>query len=246
MDRVKIRVLSKPVLENPILICGMPDAGFVGRLGPSHLAKGIGAKPLAELYSYYLPPQLIVNADGTADPFKCDFFFKSGKEDLIIFTGLAQAESPEGQHIIADAVLQFAQGYGCNRTYTLGALLTESISEQTTVYGTATSVQLLDGLKTLGIERMTEGNITGMNGLLFGLSQTLGMDGIGLFSETLGQLPDPRAARILIEILAKILDLNPNLESLDEEVRKMEEASKNVLQLESSEDARKKTSRYIT
>ena len=99
MKDVEIITKTKKKLKNPILICGLPDSGFVGKIASYHFAKGIGAEKFADVYSSHLPAQTIVNENGTIEPLKFEFYYKKGKNDLLIFTGDVQSETPEGQSV---------------------------------------------------------------------------------------------------------------------------------------------------
>ena len=91
MKDVEIITKTKKKLKNPILICGLPDSGFVGKIASYHFAKGIGAEKFADVYSSHLPAQTIVNENGTIEPLKFEFYYKKGKNDLLIFTGDVQS-----------------------------------------------------------------------------------------------------------------------------------------------------------
>src|SRR4030067_601099 len=51
MDKPYLREISKPNLENPIFVQGLPGFGNVGRIAAHLLIKFCEAKPFAELYS---------------------------------------------------------------------------------------------------------------------------------------------------------------------------------------------------
>ena len=44
LTSVNIHLLKKPELKNPVLVCGLPGSGFVGKLAVEHLIKELGAK----------------------------------------------------------------------------------------------------------------------------------------------------------------------------------------------------------
>tara|TARA_B100001765_G_C19451733_1_gene314968 strand:+ start:63 stop:809 length:747 start_codon:yes stop_codon:yes gene_type:complete len=246
MNNMRFDVTSKIKLKNPILICGLPDSGFVGKICSYHFIKGIKAIKFAELYSAFLPAQVIVNENGTIDPLKFEFFYKKGKHDLIIFTGDVQAETAEGQHNISNAVLKFIKNYNCTKVYALGAFVTPNPSDPPKVYGTARSNKSLKQLTEYGIGKMKKGNIIGMNGLLFALADKFGLEGFGIYSETLGDYPDVKAAKQLIKIISKITELKPNLKELNREEKRLKNLQNKNSNIESNEEIQNKTSRYIT
>tara|TARA_B000000460_G_scaffold245314_1_gene216821 strand:- start:677 stop:1432 length:756 start_codon:yes stop_codon:yes gene_type:complete len=242
---VEIVMRTKVKLKDPLLICGLPDSGFVGKIGCYHFAKGIKAIKFADMYSSHLPAQTIVNEDGTIDPLKFEFFYKKGKQNLLIFTGDVQAETAEGQHIISNAVLNFAKGLGCKTVYTIGGFVTSNSSDPPKVYGTTVSESLLKDLGNFGIKNMKNNNILGMNGILFSLSKNCGMNGFGIYSETQGEFPDVAAAKELIQVLSKITGFKPDLRALNREEKRLKQLQ-NSLETKVNNEAESKTRGYIT
>ena len=98
---------------------------------------------------------------------------------------------------------------------------------------------------------MKKGNIIGMNGLLFSLADKFGLEGFGIYSETRGDYPDPKAAKQLIKVISKITGLKPNLRELSKEEKRLKKFQNKDLQnkdnnIESDTEIQNKTSRYIT
>lgn len=242
---VEIIRRTKVKLKNPILICGLPDSGFVGKISSYHFAKGIRALKFADMYSSHLPAQTIINEDGTIDPLKFEFYYKKGKNDLLIFTGDVQSETAEGQHIISRAVLNFVKTLGCKTVYAIGGLITNNLSVPPKIYGATVSKSLIKDLQGFGIENMKENNIVGMNGILFALSKNVGMKGFGIYSETQGEFPDIMAAKELIHVLSKITGFKPNLRELIREEKHLKYLQKS-LESKVNNESEEKIRRYIT
>ena len=245
MKDVEIITKTKKKLKNPILICGLPDSGFVGKIASYHFAKGIGAEKFADVYSSHLPAQTIVNENGTIEPLKFEFYYKKGKNDLLIFTGDVQSETPEGQFNVSRDVLKFVKNLGCKTIYAVGGLITDNLSNPPKIYGAAISEALLKDLQELGIESMEESNIIGMNGILVSLAKNNGMKGFGIYGETRGEFPDINAAKELIKVLTLITGVKPNLRALIKEERRLKQLKSN-LESKIIDDSEKKVSGYIT
>ena len=165
---------------------------------------------------------------------------------MIIFTGDVQAETAEGQYNVSNAVLQFIKNYNCIKVYTFGAFVPPNPSNPPKVYGTANSNKSLKQLSKYGIENMKKGNIIGMNGLLFSLADKFGLEGFGIYSETRGDYPDPKAAKQLIKVISKITGLKPNLRELIREEKRLKKFQNKNNNIESETEIQNKTSRYIT
>ena len=62
-SKIIFNVSKMPDLEEPYLVCGLPGSGYVGKLAVEHLIQEVGAKLLAEIYSYSFPPQVMIRSD---------------------------------------------------------------------------------------------------------------------------------------------------------------------------------------
>ena len=68
-DRVvSERVFEAPRASNPVLVCGLPGSGYVGKLAADHLVSTLKLRKVAEYTSSTFPPQVSVKEDGTAEP----------------------------------------------------------------------------------------------------------------------------------------------------------------------------------
>src|SRR6187431_1244671 len=56
-----------PSLNSPYLICGFPGTGLVGKLAVDYLIKELGAIHMADVFSSYFSPQVVIQADGTTN-----------------------------------------------------------------------------------------------------------------------------------------------------------------------------------
>ena len=66
-----------PDTSNPVLICGFPGSGYVGKLAVDHLIHELNATHLADIYSTSFPAQLLIKSDGTADLLKNYLFYSN-------------------------------------------------------------------------------------------------------------------------------------------------------------------------
>ena len=64
MDNIKMIVKEMPVLDEPVLIEGLPGVGNVGKLAAEHLVEQLKATKFADIYSKFFPPQVLVDDDG--------------------------------------------------------------------------------------------------------------------------------------------------------------------------------------
>lgn len=238
MKETVIKELVTVQLDNPILIEGLPGLGIVGKIAIRYLIKQLKAEKFAYLYSPHFPYFVLVNKKGGIRLLRGTFYFwknKNGKNDLILFTGDSQAQTIEGQYEISDRILNFAEQHKVSLIITIGGYRVE-VKDKPKVIAAATSPELLN--KALQAKAMLSpmgSPIVGTAGLILGLARLKKMDALCLLGETRGYLPDPKAAKSVLEVLRSILNLDVNLDGLDEEIAK---AEKMVVRLQKIEEKR--------
>jgi uncharacterized protein (TIGR00162 family) len=216
-------------LKNPILIQGLPGVGNVGKLGVNHMIQEFHAIHFAELYSYTFPYHVIVDNEGILRLLRNEFWFaqlsKSGSEhDIILLTGDYQSQTPDGQYEIVNLILDLAKKLKVSQIFTLGGYATGSVSRDPRVFGTATNLSLIKDLKEEGVEiNESGGPIVGASGLLLGLGKMRGIEGACLLGETSGFMADALSAKVVLEKLIKLLNLELDLSILEKKALKIEE-----------------------
>jgi uncharacterized protein (TIGR00162 family) len=231
---IDIRLLDKPNLKEPILICGLPGSGFVGKLALEHLINELGAKLFGVVYSHNFPPQAIIQSDGTVDIIKNELYYwisKDSANDLILYTGDSQPITPDADYEAAEKILGLARKMGAKKVYALAAYITGGFVKTPRVYAAATETSAIDALKKYGVILMTEGSITGMNGLLVGLAKIHDMQGISLLGETSGYIIDANASKAVLEVFTKIMNLKIDMTSLNQRAKSTEAVVKTLDQL---------------
>ncbi|MCH8022664.1 MAG: proteasome assembly chaperone family protein [Thaumarchaeota archaeon] len=228
---VKVHILKQIEPDFKILICGMPGSGYVGKLAVDYLVKELKGELIAEVYSDSFPPVVIIKRDGVAEPIKGEIYSckdSSTKQNLLIFTGSTQPVTAEGEYEVADTVLEFAKKANVKMVYTMGAYILGSFVKNPKVHGTAINKDLLVGLRKHKVLVMKEGSITGMNGLLFALTQLKEMKGICLLGETSGYVVDAKASEAVLEVLNQLLELKVDMTALREKGKETEDFIKKL------------------
>jgi uncharacterized protein len=240
------KVLEVPRATNPVLVCGLPGSGYVGKLAADHLVSSFKLRKVVEYTSPSFPPQVSVREDGTADPPKGELFFANAKKgkSLFVFTADAQPTTSEGEYELSDAVVKFVKKCGVKRVYTLAAYITGSFSKSPKVYGAGTSKEMAKSLAEKGVTLMKDGGISGMNGLLIGVASLRGLQGACLLGETSGYVVDAGASKAVLQLLSKVVDFPVDTSKLEE---KAEETQRVISQLqamaEQSKEAAPQTGR---
>ncbi|MGD0176887.1 MAG: PAC2 family protein [Candidatus Bathyarchaeia archaeon] len=227
---IRVYIENTPKLRNPIMVCGLPDSGNVAKLVIEQLVKQLRAEKFAEIYSTSLPPRVRILEDGTADvPKHSMFFWKGGNgRDIVLYTGDAQPVNPDAAYALADKALEIGQSLGVDTVLTVGAYITGEFSGEPKVFGTGTDKELLGELNALGVSQISEGSVTWMNGLLVGLSKLRNMKAIFISGETSGYIVDARAARAVLRVLSRKLDIPLDLTELDLKAKESDDLVKSI------------------
>ena len=256
---VEIKTLKALDSTEFTLVCGLPGVAYIGKMAADYLVQQLKAELVAEIYSKYFPPYIIIKEDGISELLSNQLHWYKGESGkaIMFLSGNSQAMSPEGQYELADSVLSWAIGHGLKRVYSLAGYVTDRIFDTPEVYGTATSSMLIEEAKKFGVKPLDHGVIGGENGLILGLAKKKGIDGVCLLAEThgyqteMGQyLLDAKAAKSALKILDSILDLKVDMETLDKQAAQMDEFVSKMTEIQSrvkeemTESAKKPS--YIT
>jgi hypothetical protein len=213
-----------PTLEEPYLVCGLPGSGYVGKLAVEHLIQELGAKLLADIYSYSFPPQVMIKNDGVADLMKNSMYYwkGNGKPDMLMLTGDAQPSTPEAEYTLVDEILELAGRFNTKTVFTLAAYITGVFVDKPKVYATATDLSLLKEFQSQGILTMDGGSITGMNGLVIGVAKLKNMRGMCLLGETSGYVVDAKASQAVLQSLMDMVDMKIDMKNLEKRAKDTE------------------------
>jgi hypothetical protein len=235
MEGTMIKEKAKIELKNPVLIEGLPGLGMVGRIATRYLIKQLKGVKLAELYSPHFPYYVIVNKKGNVRLLRGEFYFwknEKGENDLILLTGDSQAQTIEGQYEVSDRILDFAEKHGVKTMFTMGGFRREA-KEASKVMAVSNNPKLLRKASKAGAIASSAGNpIVGTAGLLLGLAKFRNIDALCLLGETRGYMPDPKAAKSVLDVLQRALDIQFDLSGLDKEIEKSKEIMEKMQKIE--------------
>lgn len=254
MKETFIKELEKIEINTPILIEGLPGLGLVGKIATRYLIKQLKAEKLAYLYSPHFPYFVLVGKKGSVRLLRGTFYFwknKKGRNDLMFFTGDSQAQTIEGQYEISDRILDFAKKYNVKMVVTIGGYRMEA-KDKPKVIAAATNPGLLNkALRARAMVSPVGSPVVGTAGLILGLARFKKIDALCLLGETRGYLPDPKAAKSVLEVLQALLGFDVDLTGLEEEIAKAEKMVTRLQKIEEkralqAEELRKEEDKKIT
>ena len=235
MKETYIKEFMQITPNNPILIEGLPGLGLVGKIALRYLIKQLKAKKIAYLYSPHFPYFVLVNKKGNVRLLRGAFYYyqnPNGANDLILFTGDSQSQTIEGQYEIADRLLEFSEKCKVKTIATIGGYRMEP-KEKPKVFIAATSHEILDKALQAGATLSTSGSpIVGTAGLILGLAKFKKIGALCLLGETRGYLPDPLAAKSVLEVLKSTFNFDLDLTALNDEITRAETMVTRLQQIE--------------
>ncbi len=222
---IQVRSVSSASPVNPVLVCGLPGSGYVGKLAADYLISSFKAKKLVEFYSSSFPPHVNIDERGVALRLRGELHHATTGQatDLLVFTADAQPATSAGEYELSAVVLEEAKKLNAREVFALAAYVTGGFVKGRRVFGVATSKELIPRLSDKGVQIMKEGGISGMNGVIVGMAKLLGLDGMSLLGETSGFLLDPAASHAVLEALSKILGIKIDMASIEERAKEAQQ-----------------------
>jgi uncharacterized protein len=208
--------------------------GLVGKIALRYMIKQLKAKKVAYLYSPHFPYFVLVNKKGNVRLLRGAFYYYQNPKgnDLILFTGDSQSQTIEGQYEIADQILSFSEKNNVKTIATIGGYRMEP-KEKPKVFIAATSQEILSKAIEGGATLSTSGSpIVGTAGLILGLAKFKKIGALCLLGETRGYLPDPMAAKSVLEVLKSTFNFDLDLAGLNEEIARAETMVTKLQQIE--------------
>jgi uncharacterized protein len=206
VDKPYLREISKPTLENPIFVQGLPGFGNVGRIAAHLLIKFCEAKPFAELYSPSFPDYISISTKGIAHLPRYEFYSAPiEKNNMVIMTGETQPSFDDvlAHYEMCEEIVDFVEKLGCRFIVTMGGVpMTE---EKAQIYVAATSPRLAAEFMEKGAVIYSKGRIVGGTGLTLALAKERGLEGVSLLGTTTGFKADKGAGYQVFKFLMKAL-----------------------------------------
>lgn len=234
-----VNLIKKPKLKNPYMLVAWPGMGDVAFKAASFLVESLKAEPFAEILPqdfFYLTASSIDNGVLTLPELPQNKFYywknpaaKRGgiaNNDLIIFMSNAQPDLAKAESYCR-TIIGVAEEFKVDTIISLAAMpqpIDHTLNPS--VWFAATSKEMGESLKKHDLKPMTQGQISGMNGLFLGIAKKYNFKGFCLLGEiplyTI-QIENPKASYATLEKLTKILNIQVNLKPLQEQIHIVED-----------------------
>lgn len=211
-----------------VLIAGWPGMGNVGLGAVEHLRQQLQARLCRQFdVSDRVFPEAVDVEQGIATlPLPArQSLYEISEPALLLFEGSVQPGGEAGVRIVNE-LLDCAVARGVEAVYTGGGFATAmSCRDEVRVFGAGGSDRVRDSFAELGVEPLSEGRISGLNGLLPGLAAQRGLVG-ACFLATMPhyavQTPNPKASRALVRVFERILNIRVDTAGLDHEITELD------------------------
>jgi uncharacterized protein len=222
-----------PNQKRPWLIAAWPGMGNVAIIAAGFLVQKLGMEPAGELpQSGHFDVQEVEVREGViARPRVPRSVFYRWKNpgagrDLIVFLGEAQPST--GSYTFAHELLEHAAKFGIERIVTFASMASQlHPSKDPRVFAVATDRSVLRELDEFDVEALEQGQISGLNGLLLGAGAERELAGVCLLGEIpffAAGVPNPKAARAVLNIFIRHARLELDLSELEEHVETVDRA----------------------
>ena len=219
-------------LHDPWLVAVWPGMGAVAQIAGAWLVQQLGAEPVAEMEpGEFFDVRAVPVSQGLVQPpsLPRSTFYAwrnpdEGGHDLVFL--LAEQQPREHEYDYAREVVKTAEQLGVRRVHTFAAMAAPiHPARKPRVFAVGTRAPLLDEVLVHGAERLEQGEIGGMNGVLLAAAATRELDGLCLLGEFpffANQVPNPKASRAVLGTFASLAGLQLDFSSLDEQVQAVE------------------------
>lgn len=227
-----IKIYKKPRLRNPYLICVWPGMGEVAFKAATYLVDKLKAEEFAQIPPaefFYLTGSVIQKSIINVPqlPYSKFYYWKnnSGKNDLIIFISDAQPDLAKAEDY-CKRIIYLAKIFKVKMVISFAAMPQPTDhTQQPNVWLASTSEKINNNLKKYNFSFLSEGQISGMNGLFLGIAKREGFEGFCLLGEiplyTI-QIENPKASYAVLNALNNILNIQIDFSSLIEQAQIME------------------------
>ena len=236
-ENVKI-VEVKSIPADAVMLYGLPDVGLVGLIAMSHIASHLKLSEVAYVDSNLLPPVVVLHDGMPHAPMRI-----LGDDKIIAAISETALPASSIQPLIRTLV-----DWGISK----GVKMMISISgvpipnrqdiEKPKVFGAASSKELLEILKSRGIEIFKEGYMVGPQALIMRYCVERKFPAIALLAQSFYNYPDPEASAEAIKALSEITGLKIDVSTLLEKGEEIRLRARDVMKRTERELARMRKS----
>ena len=251
-----IRYFNSVETKRNIVIVGFPGMALVGKTVATHIINSLGAKLFAVVYGTKFPAQLIVNSEGVGEIYKVLIYYsKVNDSGVFIVTGDIQPINDSDQHSLAHFLVNKLRKYGIEEIIAAAAYVSDIIVRNRRVFVAGNNANVIKKYIDKGAVALSEGVISGLNGIIIGWAKIFNINGVCILGETWRSIVelsyiDFTAAKLILDLINSVWGLGIDTKDLEKKGRGVEKEVELVLksftQPKESAKEERKPPYYIT
>ena len=234
-----------PKLRNPYFVVAWPGMGQVAFNAVRHIIRVFACYEFAYIdsKSIFYPTHISINKGLLKSqelPYNRFYYWKNrqGNNDLLLFLSNAQPDLAKSKDY-SKAILRLAKELDTKILFSFASMpLPIDHIQRPNIWITATTSRLLQALKKDNFKILSEGKISGMNGLILGQAKEVNIEGVCLLAEipiyTI-QIDNPKASLALLDEFSRMVNIPIDTKDLQKDTKQVEaEINKLIDHLKSS------------
>jgi len=221
--------------DKNIVVVGFPGMALVGKTVATHLINALGAELYGVIYGTKFSAHLIVESDGIGVINSVALHYaKLNNMGVFIITGSTQPTNDADQHSLSYFLLKYLKKFNIRELIAAAAYVSEMVVRNRRVFVIGNSYEAMKKYVESGATTLTEGVVSGLNGIVVGWAKVFNIDAVCLLGETWRSIIelnyiDYSAAKLIIDVLNKVWNLGINAEELEEKGKSVEREVEHIL-----------------
>lgn len=216
MDEITMYPYKEINLKGATVINGFPTAGLVSAITANYLIGALNLDQIAVLDSPEFPPVSMIYDAKPKFPAR---IYGDEKAKIVVFLS-EFTPMPYLARPLANMIFSFIDKNKCSRI--IAPEILSAQGENLKVLGVGSTDNARATMEKLGIKPISHGIITGISGVLLNEGRKRNFDVITLVVQARQEMPDARAAAMLIETISKIVRISIDIEPLYREAERIE------------------------
>ncbi len=220
---IEIKLFKDYSLKNYTLIDAFPGVGLVGPMAGSYMIEKLQMEYIGYIDSNEFPPIAAIHYGKPMFPAR---LYKDDKYKLII--AMSEFVIPSGSvYELSRELLAFVRKNGISKTISISGMPSQKPSEN--VFITSPDEEIIKRVNKLGMKVISEGVVAGVGAILMTNSNQFKVESMNILVEVNPQVMDPKYAEIALRGLNKLINIDIELKSLQEESKVVEAKMRDVI-----------------
>ena len=220
---IEIKLFKDYNLKNYTLIDAFPGVGLVGPMAGSYMIEKLQMEYIGYIDSNEFPPIAAIHYGKPMFPAR---LYKDDKYKLII--AMSEFVIPSGSvYELSRELLAFVRKNGISKTISISGMPSQKPSEN--VFITSPDEEIIKRVNKLGMKVISEGVVAGVGAILMTNSNQFKVESMNILVEVNPQVMDPKYAEIALRGLNKLINIDIELKSLQEESKIVEAKMRDVI-----------------